>query len=62
MTGGAEGARGVGPTGSAEVTWDTGSDEASSVRVKDCASWEFLDRQGQVVEVRTFSTRASSLS
>ena len=60
MTGGAMGARGAGPTGGAWVTGGIGSDEASSVEDKGCTSWGFLDRQGQVAEVRMFSTGALS--
>ena len=44
MTDGAEGAGGAGPTGGAGFAWDTGSNEASGVEDKGCASLGFPDR------------------
>ena len=57
MAGGAAGARGAGPTVGAG---DIGSRGASGAGVKGCSGWGFLSQQGQVAEVRTFSTGASS--
>ena len=54
------GAEGAGP---AVGTGDTGSGGASGgAGVEGCSGWGFLGRQGQVAEVRTFSTGASSSS
>ena len=58
--GGAVWAEGAGP---AVGTGDTGSGGASGgAGVEGCSDWGFLVQQGQVAEVRTFSTGASSSS
>ena len=57
--GGAVGAEGTGP---AVGIGNMGSRGASGAGVGGCSGWGFLGRQGQVAEVRTFSTGASSLS
>ena len=54
-------AGGMEPTVGAGVILDTGSNETSGARDEGCASWGFLDRQGQVAEVRMFSTGVLSL-
>ena len=55
--GGTMGAVGAGP---AVGAGDMESGGASGDGVKGCSGWGFLGRQGQVAEVRTFSTGASS--
>ena len=58
--GGAMGFKGAGP---AVGTGDTGSRGASgSAGVEGCCGWGFLGWQGQVAEVRMFSTGVSSSS
>ena len=54
--GGAMEAEGAGP---AVGAGDIGSRGASGAGVKGCSGWGFLSQQGQVAEVRTFSTGAS---
>ena len=46
--------------GSAVGAGDTGSGGASGAGVEGCSGWGFLGQQGQVAEVRTFSTGVSS--
>ena len=55
--GGAVGAEGAGP---AVGAGDTGSRGASGAGVEGCSGWGFLGQQGQVAEVRMFSTGALS--
>ena len=57
ITGGAVGTGGAGPTGGAG---ETGSGGASGAGVEGGSGWGFLGWQGQVAEVRTFSTGVSS--
>ena len=57
--GGAVGAEGVGP---AVGTGDSGSRGASGAGVEGCSGWGFLGWQGQVAEVRMFSTGVLSSS
>ena len=61
MTGGAVGAGGTEPAVGAGVTVITGSGETSGVGDKGSVGWGFLGRQGQVAEVRMFSTGTLSL-
>ena len=56
---GAVGAEGAGP---AVGAGDMESGGASGDGVKGCSGWGFLGWQGQVAEVRTFSTGALSSS
>ena len=56
--GGAMGAKGAGPTGSAR---DIGSGDTSGVGDEGCSDWGFLGQRGRVAEVRMFSTGALSL-
>ena len=56
MAGGTVRAVGAGPA------VGTGSREASGAGVKGCSGWGFLGQQGQVVEVRMFSTGVLSSS
>ena len=59
ITGGAVGTGGVGPTVGAG---DTGSGEASGAGDEGGMGWGFLSQQGQVAEVRMFSTGLLFLS